>query len=79
MAKEENCLKLWRAVLITTTVEPVGNVVGSEAQELHRLVHALHFLCYASDSAWSEGLLNVVTTNVLASVMCTNAWRKCLF
>lgn len=63
MGKKENCSKLRRAFLITTTVEPVGNVVGSK--DCACLFITL--LCYApcngsaSDSVRSESLLNVVT------------------
>lgn len=42
MGKKENCSKLRRAFLITTTVEPVGNVVGSKAQGLCVFVCSLH-------------------------------------
>lgn len=64
--KKEKCSKLRRAFLITTTVGPVGNVVGSKAQRLcvYLCITLLCCaLCYgsASDSVRPEGLLNAVT------------------
>lgn len=44
MGKKENCSKLQKAFLITTAVEPVGNVVGCKAQALCMFVRA--FLCF---------------------------------
>lgn len=43
MAKIEKCLKLWRAVLIPTTVEPVGDVVGRKTDlSVHRILFVMH-------------------------------------
>ena len=44
MGKKENCSKLQRAFLITTTVEPVGNVVGSKDCACSS-VHYIALLC----------------------------------
>lgn len=64
--------------MIPTTVEPVGDVAGHETDlPVHHIFFVMH-CCYDSHShsAWSEGLLDVVTTDALASVMCVSAWRK---
>lgn len=67
MGKKESCSKLRRAFLITTTVEPVGNVVGSKETRIVCVCLCITLLCCAlcyvsaSNSVRSVGLLNVVT------------------